>query len=1003
MKRHSVLFACALIAVACGGTRAFPSHPSQLASPLDSLGIRSRGSSRQFCYTNKAGAFFYGESNRSGTTGWEGFTVEGHNYLEDYVLEIDGAPLDRMGSVATVFPDFLRREYPGGIVEELRPADSIAALTVTVVSPGPVEVKIIPFLTGGRTARDFETIGGEASITIARRNHMRRTAAENYPVWLSLCAPGFSPSTLTAARAGAFSPGSLVAPRRKTHTIAIATGDSPEESLRLARYAAGAGTRLAQSRRARMESLLSSTATRTSDNRFDRALAWAKLSLDALTVSGGGIYAGLPWFADYWGRDTFISLPGEALVTGHFAEAGRILGLFASFQQRDSLSSDYGRIPNRVTATDTAYNTADGTPRFVMIAKEYAERSGDRRFALTMYPVILRSIEGTIRYHTDSLGFLTHGDAETWMDAVGPDGPWSPRGNRANDVQALWGAQLETGEYFATLVGDVSSARRWHDFLVRLKANFLRYFVTPAGIADRLRADGTRDITLRPNQIFTARLLDDAQRARMLETVVSNLTYEYGVASLSQDDPGFHPWHEYPPFYPKDAAYHNGTVWTWLQGPLISLLCKDGGEETAWTITVNSVHQILDRGAAGTQSELLDAIPRPGEREPRLSGTFSQAWNLAEFIRNFYDDYLGVRFNRLTRSLSLEPRLPQALGSVSSRINAGGEAIGVSVTRTGSGDAIMLSSLETTDTIRVHALVHISGRTYFAAETALPPRSAILIVYEGGVLHVTCNGTDWPAHVTGKLSPGTPATGLRLANPRLREGLKSLSGPGYPLLPHDLIMRRNPAARRVVDAHHLTDTEPYSYPRNPAFVPGSFALRNFTVSLDSSYAYFTMAFAALSDPGWHPEYGFQLTFAAIAIDEDGVPGSGSRLIGRNASVLLDSNHCFEKIIYVGGGIQIEDARGNVLAAYIPVKGDAGEPFGDAASGTIRFALPLSLLGRPEVGWTYTVVAGGQDDHGGSGLGEFRTVNREQGEWNGGGKLLPGDPNIYDTLVAQRAR
>jgi hypothetical protein len=34
------------------------------------------------------------------------------------------------------------------------------------------------------------------------------------------------------------------------------------------------------------------------------------------------------------------------------------------------------------------------------------------------------------------------------------------------------------------------------------------------------------------------------------------------------------------------------------------------------------------------------------------------------------------------------------------------------------------------------------------------------------------------------------------------------------------------------------------------------------------------------------------------------------------------------------------------------------------------------------------------------LGEFRTVNREQGEWNGGGKILPGDSNIYDTLVAQ---
>ena len=35
----------------------------------------------------------------------------------------------------------------------------------------------------------------------------------------------------------------------------------------------------------------------------------------------------------------------------------------------------------------------------------------------------------------------------------------------------------------------------------------------------RLRPDGTADMTLRPNQIFTARLRDDARRARMLDTV----------------------------------------------------------------------------------------------------------------------------------------------------------------------------------------------------------------------------------------------------------------------------------------------------------------------------------------------------------------------------------------------------------------------------------------------------------------------------------------------------
>ncbi len=709
---------CAIVLLAAA---AHASRGPGRSSPLDSLGIHSTGISRPFCYTNKGGAFYYGESNGKNSPPWEGFRVEGHPYLEDYELEIDGAPLDRRTALAVIYPDYLAREYPGGIVEELRPADSLAVIVVTVTSPRPVEVKFTPFPGGGGTGEDLEVRAGLSSVSIARANHRRRTALEDYPAWMTAFGPGFSPATPGSTHAGRFSPPSLVAPRAKSRTIAIAVGDTPEASDNLARRAAAAAPALARARRLRMERLLASSHTETSDPDFDRALAWAKLSLDALTVTGGGIYAGLPWFADYWGRDTFISLPGAALVTGRFAEARGILELFASFQQRDSLSPDYGRIPNRVTATDTAYNTADGTPRFVMMAKEYAERSGDRRFALTMYPVILRSIEGTVRCHTDSLGFLTHGDAETWMDAAGPDGPWSPRGNRGNDIQALWGAQLGAGEWFATLVGDVASARRWHEMHARLKRNFAASFVTPSGIADRLRSDGSRDMTLRPNQMFTAGLLDDVERARMVDTVVSRLTYEYGVASLSQDDPGFHPWHEYPPFYPKDAAYHNGTVWTWLQGPLISLLCAGERRENAWTLTAGSIHLILDRGAAGTLPELLDALPRNGEREARPSGTFSQAWSLAEFIRNFYDDYLGATFDRLTRTFSLDPRLPAAIGNVSCRINAGDEAMGVDVRRTASGDALRITSAETRDSVSVRARVHISGSTYLTAETRLPP------------------------------------------------------------------------------------------------------------------------------------------------------------------------------------------------------------------------------------------------------------------------------------------
>ena len=96
---------------------------------------------------------------------------------------------------------------------------------------------------------------------------------------------------------------------------------------------------------------------------------------------------------------------------------------------------------------------------------------------------------------------------------------------------------------------------------------------------------------------------------------------------------------------------------------------------------------------------------------------------------------------------------------------------------------------------------------------------------------------------------------------------------------------------------------------------------------------------------------------------------------------------------------MEDQRGKVIAAYIPVQADVRNPLGNIATSTISFALPLSYLGKPIKGWTFTVLTGGQDDHGGAGIGEFRTVLKEAGEWNGGGRMKPEESNVYDVVGA----
>lgn len=215
----------------------------------------------------------------------------------------------------------------------------------------------------------------------------------------------------------------------------------------------------------------------------------------------------------------------------------------------------------------------------------------------------------------------------------------------------------------------------------------------------------------------------------------------------------------------------------------------------------------------------------------------------------------------------------------------------------------------------------------------------------------------------------------------------------------------NPASKIVIYANDPSGddkgTGAFEYPLNPVLRKGSLDIVHFSLSKDKMSAYFTLKFSALSNPGWHPEYGFQLTYIAIAIDEDRVRNSGKRLVEQNANYILDEQYAYEKLVLVGGGVRLEDKSGRILTAYIPTEADVKNPLGNTDTSTISFALPLSYLGIPTKAWRFTILVGAQDDHGGSGLGEFRTVNKEAGEWSGGGKRRQDEPNVYDVLVVPK--
>lgn len=469
--------------------------------------------------------------------------------------------------------------------------------------------------------------------------------------------------------------GSLIEAGANSGGFVLAFGEDAE-SARLLSDAQKQWNDWILDRKDRMQKLVNSNSLMANNDDLDKSMAWMMLTADELVTrqhGGWGIYAGFPWFTDFWGRDMFIAMPGTVLCPGQFDVAKNILLSFAKYQDLDKKSPTYGRVPNRLNLEGILYNTTDGTPRFVMQVLDYLKYTGDVAFLRSIYNNVKVATDAALDLYVDDRGYLTHADADTWMDAKRQGKyPCSPRGNRAVDIQALWFCQLESAAKIADCLGKKSDADRWRKAAEKLKGNFQKDFVVDGQLVDHLNADGTADRQLRPNTMFAYSLIDsDSVKREDIRKIWSRLTYPWGVSSLDQMDNQFHPYHEQWHRYHKDDAYHNGTVWLWLNGMAMQRMIEFGQEDEAYKLLENMNRQALKDGAVGSLSECADAWCRPGQIWSRRSGTFLQSWSNSEQLRVWSQYFLGVRPNLLDGVLVVAPRIPSELNNVETTVAIG--------------------------------------------------------------------------------------------------------------------------------------------------------------------------------------------------------------------------------------------------------------------------------------------------------------------------------------------
>jgi predicted glycogen debranching enzyme len=382
------------------------------------------------------------------------------------------------------------------------------------------------------------------------------------------------------------------------------------------------------------------SARATERSRREALGSMADRAADAYLVqrgSGKTLVAGYPWFTD-WGRDTFIALRGLCLATGRLAEARDILLEWAG-------AVSEGMLPNRFAdrGEQPEFNSVDASLWYVVAVGELLEKE------LVLDPEHRRALEAAVRsivsgyaagtrygIHMDADGLLAagvHGQQLTWMDARVGDREITPRIGKPVEIQALW--------YNAVAVAATFDAR-WREIMPRIREAFSDRFwkETTGTLADVVDVDhvpGTRDDTMRPNQILAVgglplSLVDGYRARRIVDAVQRELLTPVGLRSLAPSDPAYVPHYIGSP-QTRDAAYHQGTVWPWLMGPFVEAWVHTRGDTKAARRQARKqfleplTHR-LETSGGGHIPEIADADE---PFTPR--GCPFQAWSLGEYLR----------------------------------------------------------------------------------------------------------------------------------------------------------------------------------------------------------------------------------------------------------------------------------------------------------------------------------------------------------------------------------
>ncbi len=340
----------------------------------------------------------------------------------------------------------------------------------------------------------------------------------------------------------------------------------------------------------------------------------AEISVASLVMDGGEspfVYAGLPWFSEYWTRDTLVSWNAIQAVNPVFAK--HIL-----LQFLDGIQSN-GLLPNLMSVPTVTNRDSIG-----WLFLRLGQSIDHQRYADDELKRIVGKLERSLGilekdFLRDRLFVCRRQD--TWMDSL------TNEQGAYIEIQALMRQMYE-------LAYRLTKHPAWREKSVALREAIREQFVHEGIIYDDAAHQHIRQ------NAFLAYYIDpELFSAEEWEALFAGILPKLfcvwgGISSLDHTAPNFH-----AAYSGEDAqSYHNGDSWFYLNNIAALALFQVNAERFAETISAilaASTKDILWGGIMGGGSEISSA----GAYDPQ--GCLVQLWSAALY-RELVDALLAI-------------------------------------------------------------------------------------------------------------------------------------------------------------------------------------------------------------------------------------------------------------------------------------------------------------------------------------------------------------------------